>query len=101
MYNKAYILTFDRGFLDGVDYVKFHNKLVSAKRVISWWHYLESTYIIIVDFSISPKHITDFVIQNLPQKKFFVCELKLDSHNGFLDPKAWEWINRQLEEGVQ
>lgn len=97
MFRKAYILTFDKGgFLDGFDYTKFHNQLITAKGVYNWWHHLETTYILIVDFPITAKNITDFVLERMPKKKFFVCELVLSNHNGWLDPKAWDWINEQL-----
>jgi len=97
MYNKAYILTFDKGgFLEGYDYANFHNLLVTAKGIVNWWHHLECTYILIVNDEITAKNITDYVLTIMPKKKFFVCELVLRNHNGWLDPNAWEWINQQI-----
>ena len=99
MFYKAYILTFDKKFLDGFDYSKFHNQLTVANGIINWWHHLESTYIFIVDYTVTAKNITDFIMLHMPNKRFFVCELKLGNYNGWLDPKAWDWINQQINSG--
>lgn len=94
MRNKAYIINFDKGgLLDTFDYKKFHDTLVTATGILNWWHYLESSYIIITEYTISATNVSDFVRQYLPQKHFFVCEILLNNHNGWLPQEAWEWIN--------
>lgn len=95
MYNKAYILTYDTGgILDNFDYKKFHDTLISTKGIINWWHYLESSYIIITNASISAKNVSEFVSENMPNKGFLVCELNLKNHNGWLPKEAWDWIDK-------
>ena len=45
MYRRAYILTFDRD--DNRNYKAIHDKIVNLPSVITWWHYIKSSYIII------------------------------------------------------
>jgi hypothetical protein len=90
---KTYIINFDRGGLfDTFDYGKFHNSLTTAKGLINWWHYLESSYIIVTEQTTTATNVSDFVKNNMPNKYFIVVELKLDNHNGWLPREAWDWI---------
>ncbi len=99
MYKKAYIINFDKGgVLDTFDYKMFHNTLTTAKGLISWWHYLECTYIIIVDQSINSQGISQFIRQIAPKKRFLVSELNLKDHDGWLSKEAWDWINKFSEQ---
>jgi len=92
---KAYIITFDTNkLLDPFDYGVFHDKLISAKGVVDWWHYLKSTYIIIVNWDIDVNGVSNFILQVAPNKLFFVTEVKLQNYNGFLPQQAWDWLNR-------
>jgi len=61
---------------------------------MSWWHYLESSYIIIVESNITATDICNFIQQLMPNKHFFVSELNLQNHNGWLPKEAWDWINK-------
>ncbi len=95
MYNKAYIINFDKGgILDSFDYKKFHDSITTAKGVVNWWHYLESSYIIITNNTTTATNVSDFVIQHMPNKHFLVAELNLKNHNGWLPKEAWDWINK-------
>ncbi|MFM2229448.1 MAG: hypothetical protein RL607_706 [Bacteroidota bacterium] len=95
MYNKAYIINFDKGgLIDSFDYKKFHDNLTTAKGVINWWHYLESSYIIITDANVTATNVSDFVLQHMKEKHFLVVELNLKNHNGWLPKEAWDWINK-------
>jgi hypothetical protein len=95
MYRKAYIINFDKGgSFDSFEYKSFHDTLTTAKGVINWFHYLESSYILIVDRNISASNISDFVQPLLPNKYFLVCELNLRNHNGWLPQEAWTWIDK-------
>lgn len=92
---KAYIITFDKSWLDSQDYTKFHNLLTGAKDLVNWWHHLESSYIIIVDNRANATTISSFVSKVMVNKKFLVCQLNLKDHNGWLPQAAWDWINEQ------
>lgn len=95
MFNKAYIISFDKGgLLDTFDYVGLHNTLIAADGILSWWHYLETSYIVITSSNITASNIASYVMQLMPNKHFFVSELNLENHNGFLPQEAWDWINQ-------
>ncbi|MFM2394504.1 MAG: hypothetical protein RLZZ546_2486 [Bacteroidota bacterium] len=90
--NKAYIINFDKGGF--FNYQKFHKTLTTADGIISWWHYLESSYIVITNRNTSATNVSEFVRANMPDKHFFVCELNLKNHDGWLPQEAWDWINK-------
>ncbi|MES2592155.1 MAG: hypothetical protein V4608_09740 [Bacteroidota bacterium] len=95
MFNKAYIINFDKGGLhDTFDYKKFHESLINANGLVSWSHYLASSYIIIVEYHITATSISNFVQARMPDKHFIVVELNLNDHNGWLPKEAWDWINK-------
>jgi hypothetical protein len=101
MFRKAFIITFDKGVLDGINYTTLHQNLTTAQGILNWWHYLESTYIVIVEFSVTAQNIGDYLQTQIPNKKHFVCEIKLSNYYGWLDAPAWEWINQQISEGIE
>lgn len=99
MANKAYMITMDTsGLLDTFDYTKFHKRLTTAKGVISWWHYLQNTYIIIVGEKSNAATIGKFIMDNAPNKQFFVAKIDLADHYGLLPKDAWDWVNKQISQ---
>lgn len=95
MYYKTYIINFDKGGItDTFDYKKFHDTLTTANGIISWWHYIESSYIIATSMTVTATNVSDFIMQHMPNKHFFVSELNLNNHNGWLPKEAWDWINK-------
>jgi hypothetical protein len=96
MKNKAYIFIFDRESFTVEELDKFHNDLTTAQGIVSWWHYLSSAYILIVQENIKATDINNFLLKVIPKKHIFVSELNLINHNGFLPPNAWDWIKKQL-----
>jgi hypothetical protein len=95
MLTKAYLINFDKGEpYDYFDYTKFHNTLTTVKGVLNWWHYLQSSYIIVVDNTVTAKNVQEYIIQIMPNKYFFAVEINLKNHNGWLPQGAWEWINK-------
>jgi hypothetical protein len=92
---KAYIINFDKGgVFDSFDYKQFHDTITTAKGIINWWHYIESSYIIITENNINATHVSSFVGKHMKNKHFFVAELNLKNHNGWLPKEAWDWINK-------
>lgn len=98
MERRAYIITFDKGgLIDTFDYNQFHERLTKAEGVISWWHYLQTTYILIVGANSNAATITNAIMEAMPNKHFFVSKLDLKDHNGWLPQEAWDWINGQIK----
>jgi hypothetical protein len=96
MLNKAYIITFDKGgVFDTFDYKRFHDTLTTAKGVLSWWHYLENSYILIVEETKNAHGIAEYVRKIAPKKKLLIVEINLNDVNGWLTKEAWDWINIQ------
>ncbi len=92
MFRRAYILTYNSYDFENNS---FHNTLTNAKGIINWWHYISGNYILIVESNITAINISDYILKIAPDKKFFVCELNLKNHNGWLPNAAWDWINNQ------
>jgi len=90
---RAYILTFDRDDLR--DYKVFHDTLAKTPEVITWWHYIKSSYIII------SKHSANVLAQEIlkiaPNKRLLIVEVNLKNRNGLLPKEAWEWLTKQQE----
>ncbi len=92
-WDKYYIITFDKGtLLDSFDSQKFHKQITNAKGINAWWHYLESMYIIKVEYGVTSHNIAEYIRKIAPNKKFFVSEIKFDNYNGWLPQEAWDWI---------
>lgn len=93
---RAYIITFNRKLFESLDYSKFHTDLTTASAIIDWWHFLENAYIVIVESRFTATDINNYLMQIAPNKNFFVCQLNLSDHNGWLPPQAWDWVNRYI-----
>lgn len=96
-WRKAYILVIDKGgVFSSFNPVTFHQKLVKPESIITWWHYIDNTYVLIVEGNVNAAAISEYVKKIDPKRKFFVCELNLKDHAGWLPKEAWEWIKKQL-----
>jgi hypothetical protein len=94
MSNKAYIITFDSAGFNTTNYKVFHKRITDDPGILSWWHHLEQVYIIIVPRTTSSKNVSEFVRGIIPNRMFFVAEIKLSTREGNLPSKAWEWIEK-------
>ncbi len=93
MERTAYILTFDRD--DEVDYRKFHEQLTSLPSVITWWHYIKSSYILISRTG-NATELNKQIIELVPEGKIMLLiEINLKNRNGLLVKAAWEWLRKQ------
>lgn len=94
-WNKFYIISIqDVEVWKTFDTANFHKQLTTANGVLSWWHYLNSTYIIKVPNNITAQNVTEYVMRIAPNRHFFTCEIDLNDYNGFLPQDAWDWIER-------
>ncbi|HRV05234.1 MAG TPA: hypothetical protein P5025_09405, partial [Candidatus Ratteibacteria bacterium] len=74
----------------GQDYTSLYNTIKSAD---SWWHYLESTWLIKTNQN--PSAWTDKIKRVIdPNDYLFVVDISGKSYNGWLPQKAWDWINQ-------
>ncbi len=95
---QTYIVVFEnKGLLSGYNPDNFHNKITSAKGIVSWWHYISNTYILIVDKGVTATDVTNFLQSFTGKTHFLVSELHLRNHNGYLAQEAWDWINNELK----
>ena len=95
---QTYIVVFEnKGLLHGYNPDQFHNKITAAKGIVSWWHYLSNSYILIVDRGVTATDITKYLQTFTAKTKFLVSELNLKNHNGYLTQEAWDWINNELK----
>lgn len=72
----------------GRDYASLHNAIKSAP---TWWHYIESTWIIKTEQSIEDwynkiRTTTD------GNDSFIIVDITKQNRQGWLPQKAWEWI---------
>ena len=95
---KAYILTFDAPFpiFGAFDPVKLHKALTTATGIISWWHYLKGTYIVIVDSNVHSTGISSFLQPYMGSSPYLVVEVNLSNHNGILTAESWNWIKKYV-----
>lgn len=91
--DKFFIITIDKeGLLSSFNKKEFHLELIKTRGIKAWWHYLESTYIIKVDYSVNATHVAELIIEIAPGKKFFTSEIELNDYSGWLSNEAWDWI---------
>ena len=99
MNRKAYILTFDAPFpiFGAFDAVKLHKALTTAQGIITWWHYLKGTYIIIVDVNVHASGISNFVRPYMESSPYLVMEVNLSNYDGILTAESWNWIRQHIQ----
>jgi len=64
------------------------------KSALSWWHYLESTWIIRTSLSIDEWN-NKLLAQIDKNDSLLIINVTGMARNGWLDKKAWEWIRSQ------
>lgn len=98
MARRAYILTFDRD--DGMNFKEFHDNLTKLPSVISWWHYIKSSYILISNQT-SATRLNDEIRTLIPKgKSILIIEVNLKNRNGLLVQDAWDWLKRETNKIV-
>ncbi|MFN4247591.1 MAG: hypothetical protein ACK4EY_07695 [Flavipsychrobacter sp.] len=94
MSRSAYILTFDRDNI--TNYLDLHNGIVSIPEVITWFHYIKSSYILI---SSEPDAtlLNSKLLAVMGKKRYLLIEVDLSNRNGRLPRDAWEWLRKQSD----
>lgn len=94
MVRRAYILVFDKD--DFRDYNKIHNLLTTLPEIVSWFHYIKSSYILIATTE-NATALSKSVKRIFHGKRFLIVEANLKDRNGWLPQQAWEWLRKQVE----
>lgn len=90
--SKAFLITYDL-HKPLQEYIKLHEAIKQASK---WWHFLESTWIIIVNDSDTPDTWWQKLSNTIDQNDFLlIIEIKR-SAQGWLPQKAWDWINQNV-----
>lgn len=94
MIRCAYILSFDRN--DSFDYVAFHKKLIELPLVLTWSHYLKSSYVLIAKTNYASR-LNNELSPLLKGKGYLLMKADLLNVDGFLPKEAWEWFDKQID----
>ncbi len=87
---KKYLITYDLKDSTLNAYIKLHDEI--KKSSISWWHYLESTWIIKADDDANS--ISSKLVPYLKQgDRLLVVEIVSTNKQGWLPKDAWDWLN--------
>ena len=84
-----YLVTYDLK-KPGKHYESLH---ITLKTAVSWWHYLDSTWII---KSEQPVNYWSEKIRGVIDKNdnFLIVDITKQNRQGWLPKKAWDWIRR-------
>jgi len=90
--SKIVILVFERN-QEPEKYVRLKDYIREEKAILSWWHYIPTAYLLETDESVNS--LTDKFIDFFGEEKFFLSEVRLESCNGWLPEKSWQWIHKR------
>lgn len=89
---KAFLITYDLT-VPGRDYNDLYEEIKSSGR---WWHYLESSWIVITEES--PQQIWDRLGSHLDNNDFMLIIEVRCNVQGWLPKDAWDWIYKYIPE---
>ena len=87
---KAFLISYDLN-VPGRDYDDFYEEIKSSWK---WWHYLESSWIVITDES--PQQIWDRVGKHIDNNDYMLIIEVRDNVQGWLPKDAWDWIHKYV-----
>lgn len=87
---KVYVVSYDLN-KSGQDYVGLHNEL---KNSTSWWHYLDSTWLIYT--SESADQLYDRIGKYIDKNDYVLVIEVRSNYSGWLPQKAWDWIKSYI-----
>ena len=74
----------------GQDYTRLHNEI---KKANTWWHYLESTWIISTDLSVL--RWSNRLQKHMDKNDHLLVVEICDNYNGWLPQEAWDWLHKR------
>lgn len=84
-----HLISFDPHKVNAND---LHEVIANDIPITTWWHYLGSTYLIKTNSSV--KDIADIIERRWPKQRYLIIRVDAREFNGWLPPKAWDWIRR-------
>jgi len=81
---------------DNLNYNIVHNGIISIPGLYSWFHYLQSSYVLISELNTNT--LTQEISKIIPNKRFLIFRVDLNTRNGWLPKDAWDWIERMKSE---
>ncbi len=94
---KHYIVSYERK--PQPEYKEFHEAFVAHNGFITWWHYIQSCYLISTELSankISDHFNACAKAAGIPTTHL-VLRVDLRDRQGMLVKDAWEWISNQTK----
>lgn len=74
----------------------YSNLINSIKEYGSWWHYLESFWLLYTDKSVS--ELTENLTTYLDKEdRMLIIDTLSNSYNGWLPQKAYDWISERID----
>ena len=74
----------------GQDYSSLYEEIKKAK---SWWHYLDSTWIVSTD--LGPERWQSRLCKHMDDDDFLLVIEICNNYNGWLPDRAWKWLNKK------
>ena len=89
-----YLITYD---LKGKGHDDYNNLYEAIKKCGTWWHYLDSTWI--VKSSLTKETIHDNLIVVMNSNDYLlIVDITNRSYWGSLPKEAWDWIQQNINE---
>ena len=89
MSDHIYVVIYDRP--SNFSPAKLHTFISGEKDFKDWWHFLESTYIIISSLSLNA--LQDKLADHFNGISFLILPVTLEAAGGMLPQQAWDWIS--------
>lgn len=86
----AYVISYDLK-APGRDYSNLYEAI---KHGTKWWHYLESTWIVITNES--PQQVWDRLARHVDKNDRLLIIEARDNVQGWLPKDAWDWIHSNV-----
>ena len=88
-----YQITFNN--LEGFNPNLVHQLITANLGVTDWWHYIPSTYLI--ETTSTSYYLANRIISAFSGMNFLITKIDINDYNGYLDKRAWEWLERKLK----
>ncbi len=89
---NAYLFVYDRDSVS--DFVALHNGIKNDTNIGTWWHYLNSAYILMSNSSAD--QLSDSIRTYFPSGTYLVIKITRSNYQGYLSKEAWDWIRENV-----